>query len=58
MVAIGVTENVNKSEINSIASEPIAINAFFIDNFNELLRIVDDIARTACGRGNEPKFDS
>ena len=54
MVAIGVTNSVNVSEINAIASPPSVVNAFFTEDFDGLLRIVDSIATAACGRGSKP----
>jgi len=50
-VVIAVTDNVNKDEINAIADDPDEANAFFIDDFQGLNNVVEDIALAACGRG-------
>ena len=51
VVVIAVTDNVNKDEINAIADDPDDANAFFIDDFDGLANVVENIALAACGRG-------
>ena len=51
MFVIAVTDNVDKAEINAIASDPDEANAFRVEDFSDLDEVVENIALAACGRG-------
>ena len=51
VIAIGITSRVDKAEINAIASDPDDANAYFVDDFDDLLDVVARIAAQVCGQG-------
>ncbi|XP_078487952.1 uncharacterized protein LOC100179634 isoform X3 [Ciona intestinalis] len=50
VIAIAVTDRVDIDEINAIASDPDELNAFFVNDFQGLFSVVENIALFACGQ--------
>lgn len=46
MIAVGITDNVNPTELRDIASDDQSL--FVVENFEILMQQLDDIARTTC----------
>lgn len=51
MFVIGITNNPRQSEINVIASQPVAKHYFKINGFNDLSSFVDQISSRSCDEG-------
>ena len=48
LLAVGVTNNVYRPELESIASYPMLSNVFRIPNYYSFINIRDGLARAAC----------
>lgn len=48
VVAIGITKNVDFDEIKAIATDPDRENALLVDEFADLVNIVENVGRFVC----------
>ena len=53
MLAIGVGNNVNRMELDSIASSPVDSNVFTVNDFQSLGNIRNNLIGAVCNREYE-----
>ena len=56
MFAIGVSNNVNQQELNSIASQPFRTHVFLLKDFKSLVKLKELITAKATGEKNNSAY--
>ena len=51
---IGVTEGINQDELKSMVSEPISTHFFTVDDFNQLIGVLENVILGTCAKQTTP----